>query len=1573
MNELDDLMGAETSPVSLSDIVGEPLPTITLPKAAMRNRAATTALLSEDPSKAVDNYQMFMAEGEQGSSSMIKAEQNRVQAQLEQQDKSSFMSVLSDPNIDIGRKRQLIENMKLNPVLRDTGTSLLTNSAMKPSEGETPEAEKARVGSVSDWINEIYQTNEQVQGLVNAHGAKLRSADLSVAVEAGELWFVPFANNLAVNKMINQDKSFWGVIKALTLPGSTTLDVRSQLERMPPSERVKFTESLLKQISDNSSFLLSNDNQFAQYEKAKNIFQDGGYSSTDAFLDNVASLLDIVSLGWTLRGAKTAKQAVQTTAPVPPTGTIPKAPAEETIRFNNWEVVDDTPRNPFAARIGEPKKQIEFQDRVKRIEVNSPVHTPNPVSPIEIAHQSNPSTARSMHEAIVSSADDAVAEGLAGNARQQAIVDNVFPQAITDSGAVTARTVDIDRNLRNAMNVPERVIQEVWNRGFTEFSPQEKAQALANVQRDFQQAEGMVMNEAMGGFGVNGGRINISAVYGTPEGAFLNAKEAYDQALYALRGKGIRPEEVTILQKQGTDYKPVKLEDVGDAEGSFLVKIDTNHEISAADIVQFEGTTVRLNWLDRMPGANFMNQGSFARHLFDAASMLDPRITGAASNVSDMAARFEKMLLEQATEFSDVYEKLDKSQRGLVESYFKEANLKRLPMDLVDLANRGLSPEAIESVQKWRSYWDTHFYLENLDLVRTLNAEGYQMFKNKHAEVFAKPMAKNRTINTVYDPATDAVVPIRPDEIDDLYTMNGTLAKLRRPTNFGGTTAEYMIVRNTPNEYLRRVRDTDQVLNYVEGYYTISYKAPRFVDEIASDGTRKAIAVAGDTAEAERFAQRMRQAAANGQTYKVRADDRALRVGSDDWFDTEQARGRIAQRHRGKTLEDGSGMNHLGDGSYIQDPVTSAVKAARSISGRTVARPMLEAAKARWLANRGQYAPSNGMGGKRFPTDRNEIGAKGENVTSDVADARTEWEYINYLENGYINGVDAIFKQLMLSMADKAGSYGLSKLERAALAGTQTGPAQAGKQAVFMAYIGTNPLRQLFLQPHQAFRTIGYNPQAWYTGKLFSLGSAYFAEKAAQGITKTFKGVGVTPLTHQQSIDFIKFVDDSGMIAAVDKQNLVRGTLADAADHGNRIVKGAATAVNIPRKLGFDAGESINNVMHLAAVYDRYERMGKNLKDLAVRDEAFAEARALSYEMNFAGDMPYNQNFMSLVLQFMQVPHKAMLQLTNRKLDFGTRARLLGTDLLFWGPPTWAVSEFLGGDILPDDPKLREIFLHGMESFLLNESMRELFKDDSINVDYSSLAPYDMTGWGKFFEGMMSDGLSGVWSNSPAGQLLKEGGRVQNAIQSMMRFVGFEDPIEETPETFLQVANEILSISSGWSNGMKAYQALEAQKRFNKYGKEIDSNTHSFEAYLQALGFGSAEQRDIIKAGQFVSKVTKEYKDEITKDVNVLIEYVSKNLETKERDVELIQRVTARVLSKYNGNPEAMKIARDVILMRVRDPSGNLMYNMMKASGLTTRDELKDAIRIAPISEDQKQLMLQRIDDLNTLDKTKVK
>ncbi len=1664
---LDSLLGTEQNPSELAIFQDNPAQGLKLPASAVRNRAAVTSLLSDQPEQAVENFQMMVAEGEAGGDQLTKNIQSRAISRATAGDTQTVMNILADPTVPFEQKQAVVKTF--NQAKTEPATVLMTSNLTAASKGETHEAEKSRL-KVADILGQVNDAIALEQGLVNSYVDRRTWKDPTSVADTAATWFAPFGTNIVAGKVgsaqLPENASTWDVIKQFALPGTSIADMRDKLKSVPADERIAMTKSLLDSISAKSGLIFSSENQINQMTLANDIV-NGQYTTFDQWVDNLSGLLDVVGIGFLAKGVKKAGKAekiVETTEGTAQAnqafeGTLRPRTFEELqgnvagqqdrmiskleseksdllgtagnkldkgeVRNLTQQLTDvrakmvpetdakalakdlqKTEKLSFKSAMSEAERRIQdinaeltaqaqrieqqieanrkastaeqriaaiekeiaqlqanrvdapgalspIADLVRRIEMRGVVSTSNPASPAIMAQNTNPDKARALFQATFVG-DGAVSEAVYGTDKISAIAGDVFPQIVTESGKVSTKPVDIQRGVRNSMDIPEEIIAAAHTSGALEYTEAEKAAATANKVNEFKAASGLQMMENMSSFRLDGNQYKIAAVYGTPEGSFLNAEQAVEQAMYALRHQGIMPEQITVLRKEGLDHVPVKLEDVKGVEDNYLVRVETSQELDPTDVTNWEIFDVKRNWLDRLPLVS-NSKGSASRWLFDAASMLHPIYTGAATVASDKAAAFEKLMLEIASQFSDKYTALDKAQQVRVDNYIREANAKRLPFDQADLMARGFTKAEIDSVKSWRDFWDGHYYLENLDLVRTLNSQGYQKLVSANADLFARPLGSYQGVNKLYDPTTDMVLNPSGQALKDLYENGGYVARLRRPTQFGEDTVEYIMVRNNGDEYLRKLNDTDQALNRIEGYYQVQYKAPRFVDEIDADGMRRAVAVAGDTKEAEAFAARMR-AQNPDKSYVTRADDRAMRTSTDDWFDINSASGRVAQRHRGKLLEDATGLNLLGEGSYVVGPVDSAIHAAKSVAGRTVSRPMLEAAKARFINQYQKYLPSDGMGGVRFPREVGEIGAKGESVSSAIADARTTYEYLRYLENGYINGMDQTFKATLHALADMFGARGYSKAERAALTASETSVSSLGKGSVFMAYIATNPLRQWIVQTHQVIRTWSYNPQGWLNGDVIKYFSQYTAYKA-----------DLLPNASNDIKEFAKFVDSSGLMAAVDKQNLVRGTLLEAADNSNKFTKALASVPNALRRIGFDMGEYANTLGHAAAVFEKYKREGRNVADVTVKDQMHSEVRALSYDMNHAGDMPYNQTSPSIVLQFMQVPHKAFLQATNRRLDGATRARMIVADTVMWGVPgSMLVSEMLGGDILPDNPKLREQVVHGLESMLYNEALRKYFKTDDINIDFSSLAPYDMQGWAQFFKAMMTEGAFGVITNSPAGALfMKEGSRVQTAIGSVGRFFGVVKDDYKDPQEALSVINDVLSISSGWNNAVKAHLALETGKIYDKYGNVIDAKAHPFEAYMLALGFPSANQRDMYQAMKAASTKTKDFKQEVEQVMDDVSRYYQRELSNGNTDIEYITKVSSIVLKKYENNPEAQRIASEWMTKNLfQNKEQQLIYQMMKAAGIPEGSSLRDNIRMMPVSEEQKQMMLQRVDDV---------
>lgn len=178
----------------------------------------------------------------------------------------------------------------------------------------------------------------------------------------------------------------------------------------------------------------------------------------------------------------------------------------------------------------------------------------------------------------------------------------------------------------------------------------------------------------------------------------------------------------------------------------------------------------------------------------------------------------------------------------------------------------------------------------------------------------------------------------------------------------------------------------------------------------------------------------------------------------------------------------------------------------------------------------------NEYGQPVFPANRGEIFKKGIYTDKELADARTTWEYIRSIENGYINAMDNALKNALNGLADLAGKKGYDTLEKLARAGSDVHITGGIKGTVFASFLATNPLRMWLIQPTAALRMFGYNPEGILSGRVPRL----VMEVAEGRLTNSLP-------RSKDAQDFNHWFHRTGVTQAITRGNLIRGTLLDAA------------------------------------------------------------------------------------------------------------------------------------------------------------------------------------------------------------------------------------------------------------------------------------------------------------------------------------------------------------------------------------------------------------------------------------------
>ncbi len=558
-------------------------------------------------------------------------------------------------------------------------------------------------------------------------------------------------------------------------------------------------------------------------------------------------------------------------------------------------------------------------------------------------------------------------------------------------------------------------------------------------------------------------------------------------------------------------------------------------------------------------------------------------------------------------------------------------------------------------------------------------------------------------------------------------------------------------------------------------------------------------------------------------------------------------------------------------------PVDSIIHSAVSTANRVGMRDYLETTKNRFLQQYKDYLPKDAYGNAKFPATRNEIVEAGNLTGKDIADARTAWEFINSLEKGYVNNLDETIKSAVKFSANILGNLsvkapksvgkGLSLAEKAAMEAGEVGVTAFSANTASHLFLSLNPLRQLPLQWHQAMGLVAINPKYAVKGLTKDL-SAMVASKVV-GVEKAAKLAG-------RSVDDMKEIirqfEKSGLAAAIDKNTLVNGALADMAK--NKSFKRSLlhpksaipTMLEMGRKVGFDAGEWMSTASSWLVHRDMALKGGK-LTEGALMDVS-GKARNFNLNMNKVGTMPYDANSAKLLFQYMQVPHKAALQVTtNRILTPAEKARLIGFQAMMWTLPTSLMYNLLGSTTTGNDA-VDDIIVQGAEGALFNAALSAAYGED-VRLDWGALSPQNMYGTYQFVEHLLTGNLPELVAASPAGSLVfGSNPRITNAFKGIASLVHPSDP-STVPYNWKEVAKSTLNMASGYSNVFKMSYAMEKGRQVNSLGDVVDSDVNNMEALFRLAGIPTMDetqyyylkQEQYLQSKEFTKDVKAWYKD----------------------------------------------------------------------------------------------------------------
>lgn len=1398
---------------------------------------------------------------------------------------------------------------------------------------ETEQASESR-SLLIDSIREVNESKRQSMAAINALRLGQDQGAVGTVIDFVEI-MTPFAEWIDVDIMLGQvtegDQS--------NLLGQQKQELFRQIRQIPISERARFTEAMIRMVENNSTVILPDGNDIQSLHILEQMLVHSDYSDLERWFDNVTSILDVVGAGAVLRGAVKSGRTTRTVS-----------------RLN-----EATARN---ARIESTRTDVD------------------PTSPSQIVKDHNPEQAREMHRIAAEDESGEAAEAFYGTTREEAIAKDLLPEPEKVKGEIPNKV---------SLSMPENVEPEAIKKvrlanGNTALSDGELARRQERLIHDFTDVEGMKLHPESAVIKTNNdGTWGVRARYSPRDSGFRTAGQALENASVAFRHYGLQPDDFVLYARQGDKWVETSASDLAakaelrqefvrrkkripddlkDIDYSVGIKYDYRfrpEDLSEVDAMTTGGSIISkaVQFADRMP-TQFLarsGHGSLVQNLLDAASVIQPQIVKPASVAVDRAFSLKKLYVDEFDSFTQVYKKLPRDRRALMSDYIHQANLEGLKLDVTDLYNRGFNAKEIEALKQWRRANDAMWYSANDDMVKTLRSQGFKSVVHTASDtkLVGRPAVRSsvKSNSSMFDVSKGVNTKMSPQDLDELYENGGEVVRLGEPIQIDGEWVDLVISRNTPSGgYTRAIYDGEVVLAYRDGYYPVMYDANFFVTKTvrSSDGVdhQKVVASARDRNELNLALKQLRESEPDS-VFSSRKD-RRLQNQRQKLFDEgswsiASNSGLSAQKVRGERLADAGVNLHKSGNAHLKDPLEAVAAQIQQLSQKVSMRTYMETVKKRWLLN---YEPhldlpvNTTTGSKNMPSSVDGIKPKSEETPpSIVQEARTNFNYINSLENGYFNLIDETFRGVMHAASGFMSELGMNKLERAFLSAGNVSPTLQAKGAAFKLFISSAPGRQAVLQ----------------RGQMLMLGASnftYFVKHLTQDLAM-LRAVRAGGSRNPKYVSLLKEVEDSGILEAVDAHTLIRDDMLVLADLS--VAQKARSTVGAPlrvaQKYGFDLAEQDVLLSAWLSFRDKALKEGRDITNQRVKDDILGDARGYTLTMNRAGEMPYSQSTLGLASQFFSFRHKAFLQpFTNRNLTVKERATLLAYTTALFGVDATLIKVVVDAIWDQSPPsELKDAINDGFLHTTLNATLTQLSGEDQ-NIDWGDLAPTEVYGIGDMFVGMLSTDLTEMIASSPSGSLLfGNNPKLTDAFKTGLRyFVPFTDYDDPTLETkFSDVVIASANMFSGFSSSFKANYAFHTRQKMSSSGRISDSDVTAVEAALATMGFqtetevGYREVNNIIFGSE-----NRRYDD----DIKLWYRELKRHLARRHTNI-LEEQMSHRVLSEAwrvfgEDRPASIEVINNEIQKDAINGDYRMITSIIRRMGLFTDNDVWKMINALP-------------------------
>lgn len=1447
-------------------------------KKANSNIAASTAMLaseipdiSEDPAKDFDKMEEeFASLGRSPTQEQLSLAYKQANKEA---DKQLMQEVLLQEDIPLEEKKAIVDGY--NRIWEDTDEPVNTlRELVNQDQATNPHPYEIIQDYSSLSPEEVikylplthslkrYKALKESQDLVNSYVANM-------GADAPELFgdllqqMIPFLETKFTSDVLED----LGEGSSLLL-GENKEKLKKVFEEQPTENIQEFTEKLLDAVDKNSDDLVFDQNTIMSIEALRTATEKGYYEDFDKLIDNTISVLDVLAIpGTIVRTGLAGKRLLKGTK----AGDVVNSKYEKLLAgASSWVTTGM-----------------------------------KPLSVLKSAAVSNWEKARGLNTAARNRED--VAEALHGGTSSEVAMGNIA-QPKTSGGYATPSP----KGLKDIEDFPEetqKLLADMQKSGRLDLTEGEVAQIVDKV-GNVLRTSGLNVgtNNGLSTLDMVDGKIQIRDVVTFDTGGWLDPKDALEDTKFALRDLGVVDSDLSFKIKDETGlWKDSSIEEINSYNRQGVtpeigIQITKNYDPSVLDIGAMESFSAPI-WFNKM----FNGKGAqWALNFIPHNALIGKNLFGAFSTVFDRGAKTAQDVFKTFKGAGELYKKLPDNEQAFLDSTIKKANREGKMENYQTLLNQGLSEEGIQFLREYKDFADLTYHINSRQYNKVLANKGFSLFTSKSGdtEVLVKKVNKPDPKVALYDPSdsSDTLISMTKEQLDELYESGGSVAQVRDPELLDGH--EYIIVRNDGDSYLRKINESDKILSYREGYTPVIYDAPHIIRKTLKNGRQVAVATAKTIQDANSFRRKLSRENP-GTEFLVTANrrDRGAKELEDDLIDLASSSYGTNQRVRGKRLEDASSgpMRDIVDDNIL-DPMDAFVQTVNSTAKRYHLTDAMQSSEARYIKTWGKYTGGK-FSNEVLPQYRNLSGPE----AVEIANMKMHYNYLSVMKSGYQNAYDQLYASVMRGLANiagraKGGAWLEGKLHKVA---DLRDPVAFATHAATTAYISLSPVRQFVLQAHTALQLVPLHP-TYVAKSLFTDMGAYayyetirkYGKGVANMTNKEWKGLEkTTRRSKEQLLQMFDSLDDSGLLSSLN--NLVNDSVSDLVKLPAYRSGGLDKAIEVGR-MGFKAGEQVALASSYFTFYDKaLKTSGKTSLSARELQEVAAKTRTFTGDMNRAGDMPYNKGLLKPLLQFQQVPHKMLSNMTiSKQFTVEEKIKMAGYNLMMFSLPTAWVYDMMGDD-MPEDGFQKDVLVEGVYMAAVNAALSAATGEE-VGLSSSGLAPLNAYGMYELYTTLILDGPTQALLETPVVGL---GNKILDTVKFGVEiFQAQEGP--EMNDKLLALGNDVLSLASGYSYFYKAQLMSRYEKALSAKGVTIDQSTSMMEAVAQIAGIRTQDAEEYYLHGRKKYEMSKEFYEDLDKAYDSAHKLLSVDEKVKS---DRAADVVSVLLSNFSDNPVAMR------------------------------------------------------------------